>query len=257
MQSPMWGSKSRTGRSGPEPKSDAQPTEPPRCSLNTPDWSSHRRARAKIQTAHPTHTQSRQLARLKQAPQRPHILPSSSPRQGSTHSPGWRRTCLGEPETSSPGFQDHPGHLPSCDVGRLTSLWPSLLAVEGFNSTRHVRASDDPAKIAYTRVPPLPFFLCFRHPAKNSRPVGGRNHPLRERGLCEIKRVLLFTETQPLSAREQPTGSCSESWIFPFGGTEVYLEREEPVLKCPRFTCLAASRILFPSDCWPLSPNAD
>ena len=160
-QSPMWGSNSRTGRSGPEPKSDAQPTEPPRCSLNTPDSPSHRRARAKIQTAHPTHTQNRQLARLKQAPQRPDVLPSSSPKQESTDSPGWRRTCLGAPETSSPGFQDHPGHLPSRDVGRLTSLWPSFLAVEEFNSTRHVRASDDPAKIAYMRVPPVTIFPLF------------------------------------------------------------------------------------------------
>ena len=30
-QSPMRGSNSQTARSGPEPKSDAQPTEPPRC----------------------------------------------------------------------------------------------------------------------------------------------------------------------------------------------------------------------------------
>ena len=34
-QSPMWGSNSRTVRSLPELKADAQPTEPPRCPLCT------------------------------------------------------------------------------------------------------------------------------------------------------------------------------------------------------------------------------
>ena len=36
--SPMWGSNSRTVRSCPEPKSDAQPTEPPRRSIKILDF---------------------------------------------------------------------------------------------------------------------------------------------------------------------------------------------------------------------------
>lgn len=107
-----------------------------------------------------------------------------------------------------------------------------------------IRALGNPSKMTNAGAA-VRIALCCQRPAKNSSPRGGRNHPLRELGLCKIKRVLLFTHTQHLSAREQPTGSCSERRVFPFGGTEVYLEREEPVLERPRFTRLAPSPILF------------